>query len=370
MTCRKRTRYPGVYERKTIDRSGHEDVTYDIAFRHNHKLIWEKIGRKSEGVNAAFASRVRAEKIKKIENNQYVPEAGMMTLDQAATRYFDIHMKGKPSEYTTRSHYATHIRDAIGQFPMNKILPLHIEEIKRRMSDARLAPQTIKHTLGLIRRIYRRMTAWGLYAGNIPTNGVQIPKVDAARLRFLTREEAKILLRELKKHSQTWHDIAFISLNTGMRLREILALRLGHINRPAGIINIMDAKSGTRQAYITDAVWQVLSRRITGKNKDDFVFEKPGGGKILYVSPIYPKIAGKLFNSGITDARHRVVFHTLRHTFASWLAQKGVPLYTISELLGHASLDMTKRYSKLSPDTKKDALKMLPTFTELSDDND
>ena len=56
------------------------------------------------------------------------------------------------------------------------------------------------------------------------------------------------------------------------------------------------------------------------------------------------------------DARRRVVFHTLRHTFASWLAIQGTPLYTIAKLMGHKSISMSERYAHLSPDHKRDAV--------------
>ena len=54
-------------------------------------------------------------------------------------------------------------------------------------------------------------------------------------------------------------------------------------------------------------------------------------------------------NDGVTDRIHKVVFHTLRHTFASWLIQKGVTLEVVSKLLGHSSLQMTMRYAHLDP---------------------
>ena len=50
------------------------------------------------------------------------------------------------------------------------------------------------------------------------------------------------------------------------------------------------------------------------------------------------------------------MFHTLRHTFASWLALDGVPIFTIQKLMGHKDINMTMRYAKLSPDAGVEAV--------------
>ena len=57
-----------------------------------------------------------------------------------------------------------------------------------------------------------------------------------------------------------------------------------------------------------------------------------------------------------------VTFHTLRHTFASHLVMAGVDLYTVSELLGHSSIEMTQRYAHLSPDHKRMVMDRLERY--------
>lgn len=79
-----------------------------------------------------------------------------------------------------------------------------------------------------------------------------------------------------------------------------------------------------------------------------------------YLSTLFSKTVNELeFNDGITDDQQKCVFYTLRHTFCSWLAQKGVPLFTIGQLVGHTTVQMTQRYAKLSPDSKREALKYI-----------
>ena len=120
-----------------------------------------------------------------------------------------------------------------------------------------------------------------------------------------------------------------------------------------------DAKTGSRTVCMTKEVRELLKSRAP-KSPIDYVFRPKraaAGDKISRDSDesFVRVVAECKLNDGITDRRHRVVFHTLRHTYCSWLAKSGVPLFTIGELVGHKSVEMTKRYSHLCPDAKQEA---------------
>ena len=130
------------------------------------------------------------------------------------------------------------------------------------------------------------------------------------------------------------------------------------MNLDAGTLYIRDPKNKvSRHAHITPEIRAVLVRRgADGMSRPDYVFPARDGGQRRWVSDTFERVVESLgFNDGIEDARQRVVFHSLRHTFASWLVQRGVPLYTVAELMGHTTLEMTKRYSHLAPDTMRAA---------------
>ena len=242
---------------------------------------------------------------------------------------------------------------------MNAVTPLELERMGTRMREDGFSDQTILHVYSLIRRVYRKAFLWGIYNGPIPTAGINLPQPDNARQRYLTKDEAARLLGELRKTSLLWHDIALLSLHTGMRLSDILGLRCNQVNLSGGIIDVIASKPGTYTAYLTKEASDMLRERLS--EPSGLVFPSPKGGKqiIRAGKPFLHAVKACGFNDGQPDPRYHVVFHSLRHTYASLLFQRGVPLTVVSKLMGHATTKMTERYAKLSPDNKKDAAKLI-----------
>ena len=100
----------------------------------------------------------------------------------------------------------------------------------------------------------------------------------------------------------------------------------------------------------------MLVKRKKGDSNQP-LFTDRNGNQVAEISNTFERTVKELgFNDGVEDRLDKVVFHTLRHTFGSWLAQNGEPLQVISDLMGHRDLKMTRRYAKLSPGQKREAV--------------
>jgi integrase len=170
-------------------------------------------------------------------------------------------------------------------------------------------------------------------------------------------------LDAVKARSKTWHAIVFLSLHTGMRKSEVLQLRGEHLDFDVGRILVKNAKTGSRIVPMTDDVRNLLED-IRPAAPDAYVFTPRGGGPKDRINSdsdesFIRAVDDCKLNEGVTDPRHKVVFHTLRHTYCSWLAMAGVPLFTIGEMVGHRSMEMTKRYSHLCPDARMEAAALI-----------
>lgn len=246
---------------------------------------------------------------------------------------------------------------------LSEIKKQDIEDIKENMINAGRADDTIQKTISIVTQVYKYAMEHELYSGNIPTTNVKTSNRDNKRSRYLTEEEAKKLLDELAIHSPQLHDMALISLYTGMRAGEIRKLKWENILWNTGRINVKWRENGGNDLLpMHQLVREVLERRKQ-QSDSDLVFQSDDGEMLKAISGTYKKVVDKLgFNKGITDETQKVVFHTLRHTYASWLVMSGVDLYTVQRLMGHKDIKMTQRYAHLAPGYLEKAVNSLKSI--------
>jgi len=268
--------------------------------------------------------------------------------------------KNRETVVHERSCFKKWISPSIGALPLKSISPIHLEKLKSEMNKAKLSPRSVQYTLQIVRQIFNEAKRRGVFVGENPVSRVKIPKIDNRRLRFLTHEEADALLAELLKSDREAWEMALLSLHCGLRAGEIFKLTWADIDAGHRLIAIKDPKSGrSRFAHMTGDIKDMLLSKEIGK-PSALLYPGPGGALRREVPRSIKEAIDSLgFNKGREDRRDKVVFHSLRHTFASWLVQNGVDLYTVKELLGHSSLAMTERYSHLAQDNLKNAVKKL-----------
>jgi len=401
MTQYLKTKYPGVRvkESSTRKHKGKSDLYFTIYYTREGGTVFEGVGFSSEGIDAKYASTVRAEIVKnirlgtgcqslkekrKLESKRKADELARketqerenMPLDELAIKYVEWAKGEKKSWKNDQSLYLNHVKSALGNVPIKNISMIHLEKLKRNLQTKKgrygknLSDATIKHCLVLIRQMFNRAISWGMYQGTNPVTATAkenkkfLKTSDNKRVRFLSREEADLLLDELKSRSQQLHDICQLSLYTGMRMGEIFNLSWNDIDLEHENISIKDPKSGeSRNAYITPPLSKLFQRIKDNASKiNRLVFKSSNGKEIREISNVFERVTEKLgLNKNVTDQRDKVVAHTLRHTFASWLAMQGSPIITIQKLMGHSSLEMTLRYAHLSPSHERDAVLKLAT---------
>ena len=361
-----KTKDRGVYVRESAVRrhNGKADTCYYITYKDdNGKKVWEKIGWHSDGYRQTSAAATRRKRMQEKDSGVVMThDTRKITFGAAYDKWVEVHLPTLKNDKMVKTLAKCHVLPRFEGRAMHSITRLDIATMQTEMEQAGLSVQTIRHATNLVSRVFRKAMEWGIYSGGNPVALAAAPKPDNARLRYLTKKEAKSLLEKLEEISPLWHDIALISLHTGLRLSDILQLRGRQINFADGYIDVLESKPGTYTAYYSPDVARVLQGRMT--TKDALLFPSSKGAPKIYGlgKPFVRAVKLCELNNGVTDDRYKVVFHTLRHTFASWLVQGGVSLNTVGELMGHKDLKMTQRYAKLSPESKSRAVEAINTL--------
>lgn len=161
---------------------------------------------------------------------------------------------------------------------------------------------------------------------------------------FLTKDEfEKIVEQEKDEQLKVLYTVA---VYTGMRMGEIRHLRWEAIDLQKNLIKVNNTEEFTTKSKKSRII--PINPRVKAllisfrKNKTGYLFHKKGIALTKdYISARFKKVVRSL---GLNDEIH---FHSLRHTFASWLVQAGVSIYEVSKLLGHSDIKVTEIYSHL-----------------------
>ncbi|KHT21039.1 integrase [Pectobacterium brasiliense] len=230
---------------------------------------------------------------------------------------------------------------------------------RKRREGKTLAPyrakpisESTKYSLQAFMRSLLRMAAneWG-WLSSVPVVKARQPR--NKRIRWLTHDEARSLINELPDQLKP---VVTFALATGLRRSNIIDLEWSQVDMPRRMawIHPENAKGGKAIGVaLNETACGILRGQIGKHHRWVFVHEtssiKPNGER----TPEIRKLRNDgntawnaaLKRAGIENFR----FHDLRHTWASWLIQSGVPLSALQEMGGWESMEMVRRYAHLSP---------------------
>lgn len=189
-----------------------------------------------------------------------------------------------------------------------------------------------------------------------PCSGIKRIKIPEKQPRFFSESEFSKLLEIIDNDDVK--DLTVFAVNTGLRQMELLTLNWEQINFKDKLLTLDNRNHLTKSKKIRTiplniASMQILVKREQNKNNDNvFTYF----GKTITQDQI-----SKAFKKNVlkADINPQLNFHSLRHTFASWLVQRGVGIYHVSKLLGHADIKTTEIYAHLRAEDMRESVEML-----------
>jgi integrase len=263
--------------------------------------------------------------------------------------------------------------------PLSAITIERIESWKVRRLNAGTTATTVLRDMFTLSSVLRRAIRLGKLMDN-PIRRVEKPRIDRRpKVRFFSEDEESRLraalnardaeMRAARESANVWRQereyellprrlhfgdhltpAVLLSMNTGLRRGELLALRWESIDFSRRILTVEGGTAKSRQTRhvpLNGEAMGVLTRWREQANEGPRVFEVSTSFKTAW--------AKLLKRAKITKFR----WHDLRHHFASRLVQAGVPLNTVRDLLGHSSVAMSLRYAHLAPDQRREAVAKL-----------
>lgn len=305
-----------------------------IRFRdQNGHEIRQSTGTTDRADAEAYEAKVRVENWRQIR----MGDRPQRTWREARDRWIEetSHKKSHQGDlYNLRwldKHLKDRLLDRISADTINKLF-------KARKREA-VAAATVNRTMAVLRAVLKRATGQWEWLDRSPA--VMMLPEPKRRVRWLTREEAERLLRELPDHLEA---MARFSLATGLRESNVTRLRWDQIDltRRVAWVHSDEMKTGRGLAIPLNADAVAVIKRQVGKHQTNvFTFN---GNPVARAGGHAWRNA--LQRAGVQDFR----WHDLRHTWASWHVQAGTPLHVLQELGGWQNYEMVKRYAHLSAD--------------------
>ena len=225
--------------------------------------------------------------------------------------------------------------------------------VESRMST--VSPHTVRRDIADLSSAFN----WGIskrYLLYNPTKGIKKPRIIEKQPLFFDEHSFRIFERIID--NDDFKDLVLFAVNTGLRLGELITLEWSQVDFKNRIIILDNRNTLTKSKRIRTIPLNIISLQILNKRER---YNRPNLIFTFSNKPIKPDYLSRKFKDYIISAglNSKLTFHSLRHTFASWLVQRGVSIYQVSKLLGHSNVKVTEIYSHLRAEDLRTAVDRL-----------
>lgn len=315
--------------------------TYYIDLYADGRRVRRAVGNKKDAENALSALKAdilrgeyRFKKDWKVRFEDFAKEY---------LEYAKINKRSWTRDESSLKNLLPHFKDML----LSKINPLHIEEYKK-MRLEKVKTSTINRELTCLKHMFTIAEKFRKFNGKNPVKDVKFFQERQFIIRILDREEIKKLINASTGYLRA---MIILALNTGMRKGEILNLKWNDIDFIEDYIYIKETKSNVIRKIPINSIVRTTLKGI--KRENDFVFYSPKT-ETRFID-FFRSFKSACRKVDINDLR----FHDLRHTAATLMVMGGIDLVTVSQILGHSTIQMTMKYAHPTPENKRKAVNVL-----------
>ncbi len=285
-------------------------------------------------------------------------EQATPTFAQFSERWMTAYVvvNNKPSEQRAKRRIVkSSLIPFFGKKKLDEIKTIDVESYKAKELQRGMSAKTINNRLAVLHKCLATAAEWE-ELDRVPK--VQLLKTTPPKFRYLKESEVQTIINA--GTSPIERAMVLVAARTGLRFSELRALEWGDIDfglklltvrRCAVGYDIGTPKNG-RIRYVSLTV-DALKALESIKAESGLVFTFQGRMCVYWTSLRHLQLTCK--KVGIDP----ISWHTLRHTFASHLVNRGATLQAVQVLLGHSTITMTQRYAHMAPETMRDTINLL-----------
>ncbi|MFA7060339.1 MAG: site-specific tyrosine recombinase XerD [Pedobacter sp.] len=227
-----------------------------------------------------------------------------------------------------------------------------------QLKEAGIGPRSRARSLSSIRSFHKFLMIEN-YSDSNPASIIEAPRTMHKLPGFMTSQEVDALFAACTGTSgENVRDLAMLELlyATGLRVSELISLKLREVNLDAGYLLTMGKGSKERLVPIGDSACQRVTAYLDGVR---YRFDPARQNKFLFLSRLGKAMSRQAFwniikkRVALAKIHKNISPHTLRHSFATHLLENGADLRSVQIMLGHADLSSTQIYTHVTRERLK-----------------